>query len=296
LTIHHPADGQTAAWDSYVRLDAQGRREIACAVMAPITCEEWMRDSLGNTKTDALLEMSNGPFDRSVLDATMAPTAARGSQINRYQHTYDADGRLSSTSYVYPGRGASQTFSRDDQMRCHDVRWEVPSDSRSNRPSIVEVDRWTYQNDRLVSRTVTNEADPSDVRSVITYAYDADGTLASTVVDGYPDIPQPYQITMPMRDGLADYVVRTLAQPDGSRWLEVIEFKSSGDVTLSRNGAATAAFVLRFNFSPGCRALVLPRHTNQDCEFERPFFTLPLGWDNPYTTPVPLSSPSPAFY
>jgi|GEM_PF-2436975 len=295
LTRRHAPTAAAAAWVGYVRLDAHGRREIACSVRSPIYCQEWIRDPLGNTKTDGLLELKDGPFDLSIIDPARAPSQPRGTQITRYSHTYEA-GLLMSTQYVYPARGATQIFSRDGQGRCEAVRWQVAADENSQTLGMTEVDRWSYEGDRLVSRVITNVADPTDVRSEITYVYDADGTLSATVVDGYPDIPQPYPVTRAQHDGLADYVVRTVALPDGSRWLEALELGRDGTVSIDvrRNGVSIRAARWRWNFSPRCGALALPRHTNQDCEFERPFFILPLGWDNPYTTPIAPSTPSPS--
>jgi hypothetical protein len=296
LTRHHAPYAEYEGWVGYVRVDAQGRREIACSVKTPMYCQEWIRDPLGNTKTDGLIDLKNGPFDPAIIDPAQAPSQARGSQINRYTHTYDAE-LLMSTTYVYPARGATQFFSRDGQRRCEEVRWHVNANESSQTPAITEVDRWSYAGGRLVSRVVTNVADPTDVRSAITYTYDADGTLSATVVDGYPDIPQPYPVARARHDGLADYVVRTVTLPDGSRWLEAVELDRDGadaSVTVRRNGVPTRAARWRWHFSPQCGALALPRHTNQDCEFERPFYILPLGWDNPYTTPVPPSTPSPS--
>lgn len=132
LTRRHAPSSGYAAWVGYVRLDAHGRREIACSVRPPITCQEWIRDPLGNTKTDGLLELKDGPFDVSIIDPAQAPSQPRGSQITRYVHTYDA-GLLMSTQYAYPARGATQTFSRHDRGRCESVRWQVAADEIRRR-------------------------------------------------------------------------------------------------------------------------------------------------------------------
>ena len=53
------------------------------------------------------------------------------------------------------------------------------------------VDHWVYEGDRLASRIITNIKDAKEIRGIITYSYDAEGTLAATVVDGALDSPQP---------------------------------------------------------------------------------------------------------
>ena len=160
----------------------------------------------------------------------------------------------------------------------------------------MEVDHWTFAGGKLASRMVTNKDDPTDVRAVMTYGYDADGALATTVVDGRLDFPDAGNVPSPRRDGVADYVVRTVKQADGSRWIEILDFElgdSDNNARVKRNGTLTGAFRLRWYLSPACEALSLPRHTSQDCEFERPLAAMPVGWHNPLVTPIQLWTMTP---
>jgi len=298
LTRRHAASGESAEWLGYVRLDPQARREMICHAQQYFDCEDWVRDSLGNSKSYSLFGVVDGPLDVSVLDPAHPPTKAVtpdiGADSENHRLTYDADGRLSTASYVFPARGAALSFARDDRGRCSDVTWSVPTADPTVIATMHEVDHWTYDGDKLVSRVVTNLDDPTDVRGVIMYSYDADGMLASTVVDGRLDIPQDSYLPRAQRDGVTDYVVRTVKLSDGSRWVEIVDFVwTSPNASMSRDGAPTAATRYRWNFSPGCASLPLPTHTSQDCEFERPTPMMPLGWSNPLMTPVPLWTPSP---
>ena len=59
-------------------------------------------------------------------------------------------------------------------------------DTVSNVPAgKTELEHWTWEGDRLVSRVTTDGVDPTQVLSGVTYTYDADGALSATVVDGY---------------------------------------------------------------------------------------------------------------
>lgn len=298
LTRRHAASGSAAAWVGYMRLDPQARREMVCHAAAYFDCEEWTRDSLGNSTGYSVYGVVVGPFDASALDPAHPPvkglTPDLGGDSERHRLTYDENGRLETASYAFPVLGASLSFARDDQGRCSDVTWQVGTTDPTKVPARHEVDHWTYQGGQLTSRVVTNLDDPTDVRAVMTYGYAADGTLATTVIDGRLDIPQDAYLPTAKRDGVTDYVVRTVKLPDGSRWVEIVDFvASSPNAKLVRDGTPTAATRYRWNFSPACDALPLPRHTSQDCEFERPTPMMPVGWSNPLVTPLPMWTPSP---
>jgi hypothetical protein len=285
LTRRHAAVGSVPAWNGYVRFDAQGRREMICHAQDYFTCLEWVRDSLGNAKSYSYYGVADGPLDARTLDPAHPPTKSApgngGGESENDTLTYSA-GLLSSAVYYFPQSGARLTYSRDDQGRCSDVLWAIAG------TSLVENDHWTFDGDELVSRVVTNVNDPNDVRGVMTYAYDAEGTLAATVVDGRLDFPDS-TAPSPRRDGIADYVVRTVKQPDGSRWVETLDFEftnARNNAHVMRNGQSTAVLRFRWYFSPACEALSLPRHKPKDCEFERPLAMMPLGWHDPLQTPI----------
>ena len=289
LTRRHAASGTTAAWVGYVRFDAQGRRELLCHAQSEFVCEDWVRDSLGNARSYSFFAVVDGPLDARTLDPAHPPTKApiAGGESESERLTYDDAGRLSTAGYSFPAAGATLAFSRDDRGRCSDVVWSI------RQPSLVEVDHWTYVGDKLASRVVTNMNDPGDVRAVMTYSYDSEGDLAATVVDGRLDMPD-VSAHLPFRDAIADYVVRSVKQPDGSRWVEILDFElDTNNARVMRNGTLAAAFRYRWNFSLACEALSLPRHTSQDCEFERPTPMMPLGWHNPLLTPIQLWTASP---
>ena len=289
LTRRHAASGTTAAWVGYARFDSQGRREMICHAQSDFVCEDWVRDSLGNAKSYSYFAVVDGPLDARTLDPAHPPTKApiAGGESETERLTYDDAGRLSTATYFFPGQGASLTFSPDAQGRCGDVVWGI------REPSLVEVDHWTYVGDKLASRVVTNMNDASDVRAVMTYAYDSEGNLAATVVDGRLDMPDVSSHPA-RRDGIADYVVRSVKQPDGSRWVEILDFElDTNNAHVMRNGTLTPAFRYRWYSSPACEALSLPKHTSQDCEFERPTPMMPLGWHNPLLTPIQLWTASP---
>jgi hypothetical protein len=300
LTRNRVDVADSAASVRYVRLDAQRRREMVCrsepqSQVQPFICEEWVRDASGNTLSDAFYGVDEGPLDASVLDPARPrkQAAVAGAESSRYAAKYDELGRIQSTVSYFPGM-AWLTFSRDTAGRCSEVLWQVRDDLNRPSPTVIEeIDHWNYAGDQLTSRVITNIKDATDIRGVITYSYDADGTLAATVVDGALDFPQPYPVEKPVRDGLADYIVRTQKQADGGRWIEVLRFGSDGKAKVTRNGTVASAFRWRYFLSPGCAALALPVHASQDCEYERPTSMMPLGWNNPYVTPVPIGTPSP---
>ena len=294
LTRNRPALGTVPASITYVRLDSQGRREMLCRADEFFLCLEWTRDSFGNAKSYSLYGVDDGPRDARTLDPAHPPTKAlprnAGGESENHRLTYDGAGLLGTGTYYYPQRGATLAFSRDSEGRCSDVAWSIGG------ASLSEVDHWTYSGDKLVSRVVTNMADATDVRATIAYSYDSEGALASTVVDGRLDFPDAANAPTPRRDGIADYVVRTVKQSDGSRWVETLDFELSGSVNnarVMRNGTSTAALRVRWYLSPACEALSLPRHTSTACEFERPLASMPLGWHNPLVTPIPTWTMTP---
>ena len=298
LTRRHEARGTSAAWIGYMRLDSQARREMICHAQQYFDCEDWTRDTLGNSTGYSLFGVVTGPFDASILDPAHPPVKSAtpdiGPESERHRLTYDSSGRLATASYVFPVSGAALSFARDQQGRCSDVTWSIPGSDPGLVPTRHEVDHWTYVGDKLTSRVVTNLDDPTDVRGVMSYTYDADGNLATTVVDGRLDMPQDSYYPTAKRDGVTDYVVRSVKLADGSRWVEIVDFVwTSPNATLARDGVRTRATRYRWNFSPGCAALPLPKHTSQDCEFERPTPMMPLGWSNPLMTPLPLWMQSP---
>lgn len=277
---------------SYVRFDVQGRREMICELDGALDCLEWTRDPAGNATGYAYYGVKDGPLDERALDPAHPPTRMSptrgGGESERHTVTYDAAGLISTGTYYYPEGGATLRFSRDSEGRCSDVVW--------TQRGLVKVDRWTHLGDKLVSRTVSVVDDPSDVRAVITYAYAADGTLAATAVDGGLDFPDAY-LTIPPRDGVVDYVVRTSKQSDGSRWIEQLRFElddERNNARVLRQGALTDVLRSRWYMSPACEALSLPKHTSQACEFERPLSSrAPLAWHNPLVTPIPPGSMTP---
>ena len=285
LTRRRAATGSIPASLRYVRFDGQGRRELDYRSDGANECVEWTRDSFGNSSSYFYAVLAGGPFDPT----TSYPDGRTGKrEATNYDLRYDGAGLLTSAGVPFPGRGGVLTFDRDDRGRCSLVKWGARGET-IDQPAIRETTSWTYLNDRLAAQITTATDDPADVRCEVSFSYDAKGTLAATVVDGYADIPQPWPIVKPPRDGVADYVVRTLEQPDGSRWLEAIDFaRTTTNARVLRDDIATPAFRWRWHLSAGCGALALPRHTSQDCEFERPFNLLPLGWDNPYQTPIRL--------
>ena len=121
---------------------------------------------------------------------------------------------------------------------------------------------------------------------MVTYTYDAEGTLSATVVDGYANLPQ----SRPMKaipDGVADYVVRSVALADGSRWVESLDFKAlQADANVVRDGKLAPAARRRWNYSPGCHGVQPSRRTSTRFQFEPVQNQLDVRWDDPYTTPI----------
>lgn len=193
---------------------------------------------------------------------------------------------MSSARFPYDSTTALQVFTEDSQHRCTDVVLQVPPDPSTNTPEASELEHWTWVGDQLISRVVTDGADPTVVRSEATYTYDADGTLASTVVDGYSILPRRTRTVRASHDGVADYVVRSVALGDGSRWVESLELGSkTPDANVVRDGKLTPAARLRWNDSPACRMAQPPRRTSHRCQFERTTFQISVRWDDPYVTP-----------
>lgn len=292
LTRRHVALDAGSDWLGYARLDAQGRREMICHDKGGFDCLEWTRDAYGNAKGYSYYGVADGPLDARTLDPAHPPTKAKptgGAETENDRLVYDAAGLISTATYYFPQSGATLAFSRDGEGRCSDVTWTIAG------ASLSEVDHWTYGDGKLVSRTVTNVSDPQDVRAVITYGYDADGVLATTVVDGWLDFPDANGRPA-KRDGIADYIVRTQRLTYGDRWIETLDFQHTdtrSNAHIERNGVLTPVFRMRWYFSPGCEKLGLPRHTSQDCEFERPLASMPLSWHNPLITPIPVWTMTP---
>jgi hypothetical protein len=88
--------------------------------------------------------------------------------------------------------------------------------------------------------------------------------------------------------------MRTAKQPDGTRWIEELNFglaDERNNARILRQGTLTDALRIRWYMSPACEALSLPKHTSQACEFERPLSSrAPLAWHNPLVTPIPAGS------
>jgi hypothetical protein len=287
LTRRHLPIGKGSEWVGYARLDAQGRREMICHDQETFDCLEWTRDAHGNAKGYSYYGVADGPLDARTLDPAHPPTKggpSGGAETENDPLTYDDAGLITGATYLFPQSGAKLAYSRDGEGRCSDVTWTIAG------TPLTEVDHWTFANGKLASRTVTNVKDPQDVRATMTYGYDADGALATTVVDGRLDFPDANNVPTPKRDGIADYIVRTQKlAPYGDRWIEILDFELSGSRNNShirRNGVLTPVSRMRWYFSPACETLGLPRHTSLDCEFERPLASMPLGWHNPLVTPI----------
>jgi hypothetical protein len=286
LTVRFRASDSQPAGNAYSFYNSQGRPLGSCVGPTdPFYCTEWVRDAHGNVIAVQSIDMNER--DVRLLDADHFGMQLRGSVMERFKVTYDSAGVLLSGHSRNGVPTVRQTFTEDDQHRCTDVLWETLADPSSETPTgDSERDHWTWQGDRLVSRLVTNATDPSDVRSEITYTYDANGELVATVVDGIPKLPG--SSVRANRDGVADYVVRTVALPDGSRWVDSLLFRSTfSNATVTRNGQPATAERRRFNYSPGCGAVQVPRRTSRRCEFQPRTFEVEIHWDDPFTTPYP---------
>jgi len=283
MTFRYPPSGNEPAGVSYSVFRAQGSWVGACNGSSVYTCTEWVRDAHDNVIVRDSPTYSGRTFSLSLLDASRFGTREQGTVQERYTLTYDADGRLVSGGDA--GGGPTRTFTEDDQHRCSDVLWGTADATGTSLVGYTELEHWTWEGDRLVSRVTTNGADPSQVLSVVTYAYDAEGTLAATVVDGYARLPQAGS-SLGVLDGTADYVVRSVAQPDGSRWVETLDFHYfEPDANVVREGKLTSVRRLRSNYSPGCRDVHPGRRTSKRCQFE-PIVNLGADWDDPFTTPI----------
>lgn len=276
------AFGNQPAALSYAVFTPQGYAVGGCVVTVdPYGCTEWVRDAHGNVTTwDTPSSYTDQNFMLSLLDASRFGTKAHGSVQASYTLTYDAAGALASVRNTDP----SLTFTEDAQHRCSDVLWKV-EDTTSAAAGSSEREHWTWEGNRLVSRVTTNGAAPNEVRSVVTFSYDANGDLASTVVDGYPSLAQAGTGRAPV-DGIADYVVRTVALPDGTRWLEELDFHYYQlDAKVVRAGTVTPVARRRWNYSAGCRGVEPARRTSTACQFEPVQNQLDVRWHDPYTTP-----------
>lgn len=281
------AFGSQPASVAYTVFTAQGYGVGGCNVaVTPYGCTEWVRDTHGNVTATDSPAYSDQNFTLSLLDASRFGTRAHGNVQTRYTVTYDAAGTLASGRNSSCCGDSTRTFTEDAQHRCSDVLWEKIDDAGGTPTGTSELEHWTWEGYRLVSRVTTNGADPNQVRSVVTYAYDAAGILATTVVDGYASLPQGNSNNA-VPDGITDYLVRTVALADGSRWVEALDFHYyMPDANVVRAGKLTPAGRLRWNFSPGCRDVHPPRRTSTTCQFEPVQNQLGVRWDDPYTTPI----------
>ena len=279
--------GSLPAGLSYAVFNGQGSPVGGCVVSVdPYGCTEWVRDKADNVTVWAIPAYSDRNFRLSFLDAAEFGTRAHGSVQTRYTVTYDADGALASGRNAACCGAPVQTFTEDAQHRCSDVLWEGTDTFGNLVAGKTELDHWTWDGERLVSRVTTNGADPPQVLSVVTYTYDAEGTLSATVVDGYATLPQSHPMKA-IPDGVADYVVRSVALADGSRWIESLDFKAlQADANVVRDGKLAPAARRRWNHSPGCHGVQPSRRTSTRCQFEPVQNQLDVRWDDPYTTPI----------
>jgi len=278
--------GNQPASLGYSVFTAQGSPVGGCVVtVTPYGCTEWVRDTHGNVTLTDNPNYNDQNFTLSLLDASRFGTQAHGPVQTRYTVTYDAAGTLAFGRGSACCGGVARTFTEDAQHRCSDVLWQT-LDAVSDAPTgASELEHWNWEGNRLVSRVTTNGADPTQVRSVATYTYDATGTLATTVVDGYVRSQTGSRISVP--DGITDYLVRTVTMADGSRWVEALDFfYYQPDAKVVRAGTLTPAGRLRWNYSPGCRDVHPPRRTSTACQFEPVQHQLAVLWDDPYTTPI----------
>ena len=182
--------GNLPAELAYAVFNGQGSPAGGCNVSVdPYGCTEWVRDKADNVTVWAIPAYSDRNFQLSFLDAAEFGTRAHGSVQTRYTVTYDADGALASGRNAACCGAPVQTFTEDAQHRCSDVLWEGTDSFGNLVAGKTELEHWTWEGDRLVSRVTTNGADPSQVVSVVTYTYDGDGALSATVVDGYATPP-----------------------------------------------------------------------------------------------------------
>lgn len=285
LTITFFLTTQNPSTDTvYFLYNSEGRPLGSCGAGATNNCDEWVRDAHGNMIARQTVTLSRP--DVNLLDASHYGTQIRGKVSDRFAVIYDNAGVLLSGE-PSTGTGARRTFTEDDEHRCTDVLWQqLPDVTADGSVSASERDHWTWQGDRLVSRLVTNGADASDVRSEITYTYDENGDLAATVMDGIPKLQGA--TLRASRDGVADYVARTVTLPDGSRWVESLLFNLFTNATVTRNGQPVAAERRRWRYSPGCRALHFPRRTSHHCEFQQQVAELDTHWEDPFISAIPI--------
>jgi len=279
--------GNDPAALSYTVFTPLGSTVGGCVVsVSPYGCTEWVRDTHGNVTVIDSPEYDARNFSLSLLDASRFGIRAHGLVQRRYTVTYDAAGTLASARNARCCGDPALTFTEDAQHRCSDVRWEIVDDHGGAPLGTIELEHWTWEGNRLMSRVTTSGADPGQVSSVVTYTYDADGTLASTVVDGFASLAQASAMTKGP-DGIVDYLVRTVALADGSRWVESFDFHYyQPDANVVRAGQLTPAGRKRWNFSPGCRDVHPARRTSTSCQFEPLSNQLGVHWEDPYTTPI----------
>jgi len=280
--------GSLPAELSYAVFNRQGSPVGGCNVSVdPYGCTEWVRDTAGNVTVWDVPAYSDRNFKLSFLDAAEFGTRAHGSVQNRYTVTYGADGALASGRNAACCGAPVQSFAEDAQHRCSDVLWQGTDTVGNLVAGKTELDHWTWEGDRLVSRVTTNGSDPTQVLSVVTYTYDAEGMLSATVVDGYGLLPPTNNPKKAIADGIADYVVRSVALADGSRWVESLDFNNwQPDANVVRGGQLAPAARRRWNYSPGCRGVQPSRRTSTRCQFEPVANQLDVLWNDPYTTPI----------
>ena len=154
--------GSLPAELAYGVFNGQGSPVGGCNVSVdPYGCTEWVRDKADNVTVWAIPAYSDRNFRLSFLDAAEFGTRAHGSVQNRYTVTYDADGALASGRNAACCGAPVQSFTEDAQHRCSDVLWEGTDSFGNLVAGKTELDHWTWQGDRLVSRVTTNGADPT---------------------------------------------------------------------------------------------------------------------------------------
>ena len=286
MTLRDAPSGDLPASVAYAVFTADGLPVGGCNVsVGPGGCVELVRDAEGNVTTRDDPPYAAVNLSLSLLDASRFGTQPHGPVEWQYTLTYDGDTLATATRVGCCGAPAL-AFTEDSQHRCSDVLWKQVDDIGNIPVGTTERDHWTWDGTRLLSRVTTDGADPSTILSEVTYTYAADGTLAATVVDGAGRLAQPGS-ALRKHDGAADYVVRTVALPDGSRWIESLDFHYYlPDANVVRDGKVTAAGRKRWNHSPGCRNVLPARRTRTRCQFEPIGNQLDGGWDDPYTPPL----------
>lgn len=287
MTFHLGALGNQPASVGYSVFNAHGSPVGGCNVSdgGMYYCTEWVRDAHDNVTT---VDSPQGQgFTLSMLDASRFGTRVHGTVQTRITLTYDDAGTL--VSALDPSCcSTTESFTEDAQQRCTDVAWTPVSDP-SSPAAIIEREHLTWDGTRLLSRVTTDGADPTKVLAEATYTYDADGLLSTTVVDGFAPLPiRPGSSATAPHDGITDFLVRAVTLPDGSQWVEAIDFHYYlPDGKAVRDGKPTAAGRWRWHHSPGCRGTHQPRRTSTHCRYEPTENELDVDWQDPFTTQIP---------